>query len=427
MATLLLYETTLGFGLYEYVPVKIDTLDDKILTERHHNVGSFIQILKLFCVYNFSTATTALKNIAFIGESKLTDELISFITTTPEVLNCRLFLLGIQEFRFGVAIKEQTGVTCICTGITNKLFRGIRSHLFHGLWLRRHIESELLSTQLHLGYIHSRTKIKQNSTRTDLMIIQAVELANATEKDIQSSSIRLRRWYGMYFPELAKIIDADYLKYAKVSLLLMDKSNVTSKVIPHLCLITLDNKEACDIVKWAKISIGKCVHRTEIYIIKQLAKRVVNIASFRKMIYQYLHDKMNNIAPNLSALVGTLVGAQLIHFGGSLQRLAKHPPSFLRILSVEKNLLQHIFSMQVNTKQCYLNKQSPLFTGKNYRQIRRRLSKYITNKCTMAARIDAFMRGFAGSSFGKKLKEQVEQRVIFYSHNNYRKIVSSSK
>jgi len=140
-ATLLLYETTLGYGLYEYTSTKIHTLNKEEILEDYHDLISFKEILKLFRAYPFSTAASAIKNISHVGGSKLTDDLISFITTIPHVKRHQPFLLGIQEFRFGVAIKEKTGVTCICTKVINKLFRGIRSYLAHGLWLRSFIES----------------------------------------------------------------------------------------------------------------------------------------------------------------------------------------------------------------------------------------------------------------------------------------------
>jgi nucleolar protein 58 len=49
---------------------------------------------------------------------------------------------------------------------------------------------------------------------------------------------------------------------------------------------------------------------------------------------------MNAIAPNLTALVGDLVGARLISHAGSLLSLAKHPASTVQILGAEKALFR---------------------------------------------------------------------------------------
>lgn len=45
---------------------------------------------------------------------------------------------------------------------------------------------------------------------------------------------------------------------------------------------------------------------------------------------------MTAIAPNLTYMVGELVGARLISQAGSLMSLAKHPSSTVQILGAEK-------------------------------------------------------------------------------------------
>lgn len=50
---------------------------------------------------------------------------------------------------------------------------------------------------------------------------------------------------------------------------------------------------------------------------------------------------MQAIAPNLTVLVGELVGARLIAHAGSLLNLAKHPASTVQILGAEKALFRH--------------------------------------------------------------------------------------
>ena len=46
------------------------------------------------------------------------------------------------------------------------------------------------------------------------------------------------------------------------------------------------------------------------------------------------------IAPNLTAVVGELIGARLISHAGSLLNLAKHPASTVQILGAEKALFK---------------------------------------------------------------------------------------
>lgn len=51
---------------------------------------------------------------------------------------------------------------------------------------------------------------------------------------------------------------------------------------------------------------------------------------------------MQAVAPNLTTMVGELVGARLIAHAGSLVNLAKYPASTVQILGAEKALFKAI-------------------------------------------------------------------------------------
>ena len=57
-------------------------------------------------------------------------------------------------------------------------------------------------------------------------------------------------------------------------------------------------------------------------------------------LYNYLKSRMMAVAPNLTVLVGELVGARLIAHVGSLVNLAKAPASTIQILGAEKALFR---------------------------------------------------------------------------------------
>ena len=65
---------------------------------------------------------------------------------------------------------------------------------------------------------------------------------------------------------------------------------------------------------------------------------------FRGQLYDYIQNRMMAIAPNLTILVGELVGARLISHAGSLMNLAKHPASTVQILGAEKALFRLVTS-----------------------------------------------------------------------------------
>jgi len=74
--------------------------------------------------------------------------------------------------------------------------------------------------------------------------------------------------------------------------------------------------------------------------IESFANRVISLYEYRKNLSEYLSSKMKTIAPNLSALIGEVVGARLISHAGSLTNLSKYPASTVQILGAEKALFR---------------------------------------------------------------------------------------
>lgn len=68
--------------------------------------------------------------------------------------------------------------------------------------------------------------------------------------------------------------------------------------------------------------------------------QVVALSQYRLQLSDYLRSRMQAIAPNLTIMVGELVGARLIAHAGSLINLAKQPASTVQILGAEKALFR---------------------------------------------------------------------------------------
>lgn len=84
------------------------------------------------------------------------------------------------------------------------------------------------------------------------------------------------------------------------------------------------------------ISMGTEVSEQDMLNIKALCEQVIGLSEYRAQLYDYLKARMVAIAPNLTVLVGELVGARLIAHAGSLMSLAKQPGSTVQILGAEK-------------------------------------------------------------------------------------------
>ena len=103
------------------------------------------------------------------------------------------------------------------------------------------------------------------------------------------------------------------------------------------CLQILSDEDVeTQLKEAAVISMGTEVNDLDLLNIRELCDQVLALSEYRAQLYEYLKSRMNTIAPNLTALVGELVGARLIAHGGSLLNLAKQPGSTIQILGAEK-------------------------------------------------------------------------------------------
>lgn len=186
-------------------------------------------------------------------------------------------------------------------------------------------DQELKQMQLGLAHSVSRYKLSFTTEKVDTMIIQAVCLLEDLDKELNNYAMRLREWYSWHFPELAKII-TDNITYAKSVILIGMRTNVKNLSVEELS-DCMPEEIAESVQEAAEISMGTEILPDDEMHIKTLAKSVVEISEYRQNLAEYLKNRMNAVAPNLTILIGELVAAKLISHSGSLMNLAKQPAS----------------------------------------------------------------------------------------------------
>ena len=82
------------------------------------------------------------------------------------------------------------------------------------------------------------------------------------------------------------------------------------------------------------------------------------------------------------------MGAKLICQAGSLTNLAKYPASTIQILGAEKALFRALKTRGNTPKYGLLYHSS--FIGRAKAKDKGKISRYIANKCSLAARLDSF-------------------------------------
>jgi nucleolar protein 56 len=270
----------------------------------------------------------------------------------------------------------------------------------------------LEKAQLGLGHAYSRNKMQFDPNRQDKPILNTIALLDALDKNINTFAMRVREWYAWHFPEMTKLV-SDNVTYAKVcqTVRVRDDFDCDGRR-DELAEVCGDEDVADNIIKALKISMGQDIVEQDMANIDNFAAQVIKLSNMKTTLSNYLKSKMDVVAPNLRALIGELVGARLIAHAGSLTNLAKYPASTVQILGAEKALFRAL-KTRGNTPKYGLIFHST-FIGRAASKNKGRISRYLANKCSLASRIDCFSDQ-ATNIYGEKMKEQVEERLLFLS------------
>ncbi len=299
------------------------------------------------------------------------------------------------------------------------MFRGIRAHFnrfskskFSLLTPDVEItEKDIKQAQLGLAHAFSRNKVQHDVNRQDKPIIQVIALIEQMDKNINTFAMRLKEWFSWHFPELAKIV-TDNSIYAQLVHLIEIRDNINEDLLPKLEELTLDEEKAKEIIEANNASMGQDISENDAAQIKMFSSRIVEMINYRTTLGEYLHNRMLNVAPNISALIGDNVGAKLISQAGSLVNLAKYPASTIQILGAEKALFRSLKSGGNTPKYGIIYNSS--FISRAGIKNKGKISRYIANKLAIAARFDQFAV-IPNTKMGEALKEQVEERLRFFS------------
>ncbi|KAF2683202.1 Nop domain-containing protein [Lentithecium fluviatile CBS 122367] len=398
MGLFILTETSAGYALFKAHNKKLLKDGDKDLS----SVEGAVNALKLKKFTKFENAVTALNEAAALSESKVSSTLSNLLN---ELKNETKASLAVADPKLGTAVAQIPGLSLkvVTDSSTQDVYRAIREHL--PSLIPDLIPAEIDSTRLGLSHSLSRHKLKFSPDKVDTMIIQSIGSLDVLDKQLNTYAMRVKEWYGWHFPELAKILN-DNLAYSRVVLKLGFRSNARtadlSAILPEE--IELAVKAAAD------ISMGTEISDEDLETIGALATEVVELTEHRQNLGTYLSTRMQALAPNLTALVGELVGARLIAHAGSLMNLAKSPGSTIQILGAEKALFRALKTKHDTPKYGLIYHASLIgqATGKNKGKIARMLAA----KSALGLRVDALSTwGVASEDSAKEPSEEKKSEI----------------
>ncbi|KAL4921963.1 hypothetical protein BDW62DRAFT_208124 [Aspergillus aurantiobrunneus] len=377
MTLFILTETSAGYALLKAKDKKLLKRDD-LATEAATAEG-VSNLLKLKSFQKFDSATAALEEVASIVEGKVTPRLANLL---DEIKDEKKVSLAVADPKLGNAIGKLPGlsISLIADSTTADMYRAIREHLptlIPGL-----LPQDMSTMSLGLSHSLARHKLKFSPDKIDTMIVQAIGLLDDLDKELNNYAMRVKEWYGWHFPELAKILN-DNIAYSRLVLKMGMRSNFESADLTEILPEEIEGavKAAAD------RSMGTEISEEDLENIQALAEQVIGFSDYRSQLAGYITARMNAIAPNLTALVGDLVGARLIAHAGSLTNLSKSPASTLQILGAEKALFRALKTKHDTPKYGLIYHASLIgqATGKN----KGKMARVLAAKASLGLRVDA--------------------------------------
>lgn len=261
----------------------------------------------------------------------------------------------------------------------------------------------------------SSSKVTETSESPDLHIIQAINGLDETDKMINLLSSRLREWYGLHFPELDNLIDT-ISGYAKI--VTAGRRNDLNQKIYLDAGFPEEKAEMLSLLQ--QKSRGGQISNENLVIVQSIAKQVLELFELRDTLEKHIESQMQTIAPNVSGILGTSVGARMLAKAGSLKKLASIPASTIQVLGAEKALFRALKTGAQPPKHGLLF-QHPLVHAAPRWQ-RGKIARAIAAKAAIAARVDVFGAGRNDMLFeklnvrikeiGEKYKEPTERPPV---------------
>lgn len=246
----------------------------------------------------------------------------------------------------------------------------------------------------------SSSKVSTVSQSPDLHIIQAINSLDETDKIINAMSSRLREWYGLHFPELDNIIDS-INGYSQI--VLAGKRNNLSKTIYEDAGFPESKIEMLTLV--TNKSRGGDISDANLAIVQTIAKQILELFDLRKHLEEHVESEMKKIAPNLSIILGTAVGARILARAGSLKNLAVMPASTIQVLGAEKALFRSLKTGSQPPKHGLLFQHALVHAAPRWQ--RGKIARAVAGKAAIAARVD-----FNGGGLNQMLLDKLNIRVV---------------
>ncbi|MFX1478079.1 MAG: C/D box methylation guide ribonucleoprotein complex aNOP56 subunit [Promethearchaeota archaeon] len=268
-------------------------------------------------------------------------------------------------------------------------------------------KNEILTQYKEISAEISKKKVSQASGHSDNIIIQTTNGLDIIKKAISLFSSHLREWYGLHFPELTdKVID-DNILLAKLVSILGSRERYSYNNLKKS--FDFNEKKILRLEKYASESMGA---NFDLKIVQDYANQIIALDTYREELEEYLTFTMEKVAPNINAIIGSLIGAKLIAKAGGLKKIAFMPASRIQLLGAEKALYRFLKTGEKRPKHGILFQWNQIRSAKPYH--RGKIARVVAGKLSIAAKVDYFSGDFIGDDLMKEIEFKIKEIEIKY-------------
>ena len=261
---------------------------------------------------------------------------------------------------------------------------------------------EILSQYKEISIELTRKKVSEASGHSENIISQVITILDVIKKSISLFSSHLREWYGLHFPELTDKIIEDNITLARLVSFLGSRENFTIENLKSN--YNISEKKIDLLEQYALESMGADI---DLSIIQSYADQIISLDTYRQELEDYLEDLMKKSAPNINALIGSLIGAKLLAKAGGLQKLAYMPASRIQLLGAEKALYRFLKTGEKRPKHGLIFQWNQIRSAKPFH--RGNIARIVAGKIGIAAKVDFFSGEFIGDALLKEIEEKIKE------------------
>jgi nucleolar protein 56 len=265
----------------------------------------------------------------------------------------------------------------------------------------------------------AKAAVVEAGEEKDILVKHAVDTIGEIDKSVNVLTMRLREVYSIHHPSLSRLVEDNrqFVQAVKncggrsqINEDALTSSGLSDSLVKSI-MENLDEDLSDSLVKSIMENldedIGAEFQDADIAILRKLAERIVSLYEMRHELEEYLSGLMDTLAPNITALVGPLVGARLISLAGSLMELARKPSSAVQIFGAEKALFRSLKTGASPPKHGVIFQVSEIHAAPYWQ--RGKIARALAGKLSIAARIDAYSERDIGEDLRARFNKRVEE------------------